>query len=295
MMLLKRRRFLARRVWADNARQLGLEWHSFAKFLLSLLVVLLALAVYPHIPLRQGVIGFCIGSALMATTLGIARFDDPIVRGHQAEQRTAEVMEARGWPVVNGLSFYDGDIDHVVVTPSGVLGVSTKYRFRQIDRKRMTAQRWRDLASAQHAGHRVRNLLESKTFAVDVPTMGVLVVWGDGAPTLAEGYKCVDGVYVIDGRRPECWSHLFNAPLVNKTIRAQLVDTLREYQRSQDQDAAAKGEAPLRKICWREFRTGLGEANSRRRAQREMKATRRRRHDVRRRRVAVADATTDSS
>ena len=54
--------------------------------------------------------------------------EDPAVE--QAERWTDQELKAlrrRGWPVVNHLSFKQGDIDHVAIGPDGLIVVETKW------------------------------------------------------------------------------------------------------------------------------------------------------------------------
>src|SRR4051794_30836977 len=135
---MKNRRYPQRIAWAGNARHLGLRWRITAELIGGTALVIAFLALWPHMIFRQGAIGFCLGAVAAAIAISIARFDDPQVRGDLAEQWSAEAFgKVRGWMVVNGLSFQDGDLDHVVVTPSGVLAVETKYRFAQPDKRRL--------------------------------------------------------------------------------------------------------------------------------------------------------------
>lgn len=96
-----------------------------------------------------------------------------------------------GWHVVEGISFAFHDVDHVLVGPSGVYAIETKFTDSAIDlttrRGAEWAQRW-----AQQAveGTRSIRLLLLNDFAVDVYP-GVLV-WGSevgGTPHFVDGVR----------------------------------------------------------------------------------------------------------
>lgn len=153
----------------------------------------------------------------------------------------------------------DGDVDHLVIAPCGVLAVETKYRFAQSDKHRLTQQRHRDLDSARRAARKVSSLLRSKTIGYDGAVTSVLVVWGPGSPDLSEGFRLVDDVYILDGQYSQLWSHLFRAPLLSADKRAWLQDALAAYQRKQHDYTDARTES-LRRNCWTEFREGVTES-----------------------------------
>lgn len=282
---MKPQRYAKRVAWAGNARQLGRRWRSYLALIVGAACFIALFASWPHIPIREGLIGFTIGAATAMILISIVRFDDPQVRGDLAEQWSAEAFgKVRGWRVINGLSFPDGDLDHVVVTPSGVLAVETKYRFHQPDKRRLAAQRRGDLEAAARTARKTANVLRSKDVGHSATITPVLVVWGKGAPDLPQGYTQVGGAYVLDGDHPGLWSHLFNAPLLPPDTRTAIHEALSKYQ--QKQTAWAKEhQGSLRAICWTEFWTGVHESRDEQRTGLAKRRVLRRRH--RHRRVSV--------
>lgn len=272
-------RYAQRIAWASNAHQLGLRWRDTAKLIMGEAALVLVIELWPGMILREAFIGFTVGAIAATLAIGIARFDDPQVRGDLAEQWTVESFgKVRGWQVINSLAFHDGDVDHVVVTPSGVLAVETKYRHRQPDRARLAAQRHRDLEAAERVARRTGNVLRSIGCTASVTA--VLVVWGKGRATLPEGYKQVGETYVVDGDHPWMWSHLFNAPLVPSADRAAIATALLEFQRKQIA-YAEQHQLSRRHMCWTEFLAGVREERTEHAHRRDLRRNRRRRHDGR--------------
>lgn len=283
---MRSQRYAQRVAWAANAHQFGRRWRSYAGLAGGAALVVAVLAVWPYMPLREALIGFTVGATAATAALSIARFDDPQVRGDLAEQWSAQAFgRVRGWRIVNGLSFPDGDLDHVVVTPSGVLAVETKYRFQQTDRARLAKQRRGDLDAAKRAARKTASMLRSKNVGQAANVAPVLMVWGKGAPTLADGYVQIDGAYVLDGDAPELWSHLFNAPLVPNKTRDAIYEALSKFQ--QKQIAWADQSGTLRSLCWARFWSGVREARDDRQLRVAKRSSLRRRHTYRRTRPQV--------
>lgn len=272
-------RFSQRTAWASNAYQLGLRWRDTAKLIAGETAVVLLICLWPGMFLREAFIGFTIGAVAATLAIGVARFDDPQVRGDLAEQWTSESLgKVRGWQVTNSLTFYDGDVDHVAVTPSGVLAVETKYRHRQTDRARLAEQRRNDLAAAGRAARRTENVLRS--LGHSAPVTPVLIVWGKGRAILPEGFKLVGDTYVVDGDHPWMWSHLFNAPTVPLDTRTAITAALTEFQRKQIV-YAEQHQTSRSRLCWTEFRAGMREERAEHARRRSQRRNLRRRHQQR--------------
>lgn len=279
---MKPERYVRRKAWTANARAAGQRWRSYLALLAGGAVFAAFFATWPHMPLGQVFVGMTLGAVAMAAVLSAARFDDPVVRGDLAEQWSADAFgKVRGWQVINNLAFYDGDLDHVVITPSGVLGVETKYRYRQQDARRLALQRWNDIETALRAGQKVASLLRSKHVEHEASVASALIVWGPGHPELPDGYKLVTcdhgAVYVLDGDHPALWSTLFNAPLLPADVRSAIHDSLVQYQRGQADDAARR-LPPMRLVVWREFWAGVAEERRERGQLAARKDSIRRRH-----------------
>jgi len=184
------------------------------------------------------------------------------MRGHMAEGWTNEAFDKLRWSTLSNLVLNGADVDHVVLAPSGVLSVETKYRHRISDQARLTTQRRRDLAQTRDAARKTASLIKSSTvLGRPLPVTPVLITWGTGAPSLPDGYKIVEGVYVLDGDEPELWSHLFRAPVLTDADRDALTTRLRAFQDRQAAGAAAVSKRDLRRQCRAAFAAGCREAN----------------------------------
>jgi hypothetical protein len=268
------------KAWQANARQVGRRWRSYAGLLAVAAAVIAVLAIAPDIPLRQGVIGVVIGAVVMMVAIATAGFDDPVMRGDMAEQWTAEAFAKQHWKIINNLIFTDGDLDHLVIAPCGVLAVETKYRYRQSDPRRLVQQRRRDLEAAQRAGRKTRSLLRSHQVRQDATVTPILIVWGPGSPDLPAGYRLTsDDVYVLDGNHPQLWSHLFNAPLLSSERRDSISAAVTQFQQLQTDHAADRTDS-LRRLCWNSLRSGFHESRSENADRKERHRTLQRRHGV---------------
>jgi hypothetical protein len=280
----KEARFAQEAAWVANAARVGRLWRSMAQFISIGLGLLAIIAFTPHMPIRQLLLGLLAGMWLALVVVTVAGFDDPLVRGDMAERWSAEALSSvRGWSVTNGLRFHDGDLDHLVVTPAGVLAVETKHHFRQHDERRRTAQGWSDVAAATRAARKARLLLLSLHAAArNAPVRAVLMIWGSGAPELPDGFKRVQygdyaEVFVVDGNHPSLWSQLFNAPLLTPIAQDELRDALASFQQEQVAHRERAGKSRF-SLCWSAFRDAMCDERSGHAAKKRQKQNMRRRH-----------------
>lgn len=120
--------------------------------------------------------------------------------GRDAEKWTSDELRKRapaGSRVVDWIPFGDRDVDHVLVTSSGVYVVETKYTDSVVNLKTFagvrSAQEW--AGQAHRNARSIRLMLASAGEHVD--TTPLVVVWGpevSGAPVL------VDGTVFLRGR-----------------------------------------------------------------------------------------------
>jgi hypothetical protein len=126
----------------------------------------------------------------MVIAVAVARPTDPAVRGQWAEEWSVEALRrVKGWLVTRNLPFERYDVDHVVVTPSTVLAVETKYQGRVsnpgFDRRRHL----RELAAAGDAAKKIRFFLRAKQLHQSCSVTPVLIVWGPGRPVLGRSMR----------------------------------------------------------------------------------------------------------
>jgi hypothetical protein len=264
--------FARERAYLSNARAFGRRWRDYVQLVAATSLALVALVLLPAFPFKQLALGFAIGAVAMAAVLSAARHNDWQVRGYLAETFSIESLrKVPTWLVVDNLPFEAEDVDHVVVTPSGVLAVESKHHNVV---SATTAQR--DLADARHAARKIRLFLGSTGHST-VPVTPVLMVWGPAQPNLAKGFRLIEDVYLVDAEHPELWSYQFAAPLLAPVQRTQVYEVLAEYARTRS-DYKATNTASLATRVWTEIRTGAKEEREARAARRALARANRRRH-----------------
>jgi hypothetical protein len=274
--------------YVANARAVGRRWRSYLGLIAVTAGAELVLWLAPPFRYKEFYAGWILGAVTILVALSIARFDDPQVRGHLGEQFSLEALrKVRGWLVVENLRFEHTDVDHIVVTPSGVLAVETKWHSRALP-PADAARKRHDLAAARAATAKVRSFLRSKKLLDGTVVTPLLIIWGPGSPTLPDGYKVVDDVYVVDGNHPELWAHRFNAPLLSTERRAEVHEAFVAYLRQREEHLAANDER-LRRRTWQAFRDGIREART------ERSDLRRRRGFVQRRHAAARKSSSSSA
>jgi hypothetical protein len=268
--------FARRRVLLANAHHAGRRWRDLAQLLLVALAVTAVLLALP-IHSKGVAVGFVLGAVLLVACLSIERFEDPQVLGSLAEQGTIGALtKVRGWRVIENLPFDGVDVDHVVVTPSGVLAVETKYHGRtypEAASRRMES----DLAAATAAARKVRLFLRSRNVNAALDVKPVLAVWGPGSPDLPNGFRWAGDVLVADPAHPELWSHLFAAPLLGAPARDQAHAALAEYaevRRRHEEEQFGR----MRRRLWHEFRSGVAAERAERKNRRDVRRRSRTRH-----------------
>jgi hypothetical protein len=265
-----------RQACVSAARAAGRRWRSYLALVGVALGTIVAIAAVPHIPVRHGAAGIILAGIALLVIISMVGLNTPALDGQLAEQWSlAGLRKLRGWHVTDNVPFEREDVDHVVVAPSAVLAVETKYHSRaNPDSSAETDRHRRELHSADRAAHKIRLLLRAEQLRDAAQVVPVLIVWGPGAPELPDGYRLEDGVHLVDGNHPELWMHLFNAPRLTPSIRRDLHARFQKFVAKRVQpDSPAR--PTLRREMWREFRTGIGFERSQR-TNRHRRAMRRR-------------------
>lgn len=264
--------FARDRAYLANARAFGRRWRDYVGLAAATAAIIAGLLVVPAVPLRPVLIGFVLGAITMAVVLSVSRYDAPQMRGYLAETFSLESLrQVPDWLVIDNLPFDDVDVDHVVVTPSGVLAVESKHHAAASE-----ATFHRDIAAAYRAARKIRLLLRSKGHALATVTP-VLMVWGPGAHELPKGFRLVDDVYLVDPAHPELWAYRFAAPLMAPAQRTQVYDVLASYAQTRLQHNAKQTDT-LRSRMWQELKAGVRDEREARAARRLLVQTTRRRH-----------------
>lgn len=176
-----------------------------------------------------GLVGF------LAYLMGVMGFAQRMV-GAEAEIWTAKELRKlspKAWKVVDDVSFYDGNVDHVLVGANSVFAVETKWTTQKLVRNgRPTEMVRKHATSSRRGSERIARLLTSEGTPRDVVPM--LVYWGPGASDLPEQRMLVGGVRVVAGIRAGEWlAHLHRSA---KTVEFDLPawDSLQRYLNRSD-------------------------------------------------------------
>jgi hypothetical protein len=191
-----------RLVLIESARAAGKSARSYAGLLAATALVLAFIAWFPWLRLREVLAGVVLGAIGMLLTMSVTRATSPDVSGQHAEGWSVDALRKKGqWLVTRNLSFDSVDVDHVAVTPSGVLAVETKYRGKAYDGHIDAQRHRRELDAALRGARKVRLLLLSWKMAELAEVVPVLIVWGKGRPDLPQGSPARRGG-VCARRRP---------------------------------------------------------------------------------------------
>lgn len=138
----------------------------------------------------------------------------------------------RDWTVLDSspLSF----VDHLVVTPSGVLAITVRYH-EALEGESAVKRSWQAIRAARAAGTVLQEMLGHGAPAVTP----VLMIWGPGAPDLEDGHLVVKGVHAVDFRRPDTWAARYHRPAMDEMTRRRVVKALRGLRNSDRAGARA--------------------------------------------------------
>lgn len=179
--------------------------------LLALIVAVCAVPVLVGAPPYEAGFthGFFLAAGFGALVFGFTFHGDGayLLAGNLGEDATIEELVAakkagRIWSAVNNVEARGRDVDHVVLSPSGVLALESKFRFKGAD------ARWLAWATAQahQAARTARLVLQSKDVAYRTEVRPVLVVWG-GARRELPTHQIVNEVDVVRGDALLEWLH----------------------------------------------------------------------------------------
>lgn len=149
--------------------------------------------------------------------------------GAEAERWTTEILRqlGRSWLVIDDISFAAGNVDHLVVGPSCIYAVESKF-MNAADESRLAAAE----AQASKAARRVHNLLRSK--GLERQVVPVLVIWGRGRRRLAEPYVARGDVRLVDGGRSKDWLDRMRRSSDGDAADIQAYDVLADFVAARD-------------------------------------------------------------
>lgn len=275
---MKQKTFAQRKVLIGNAEHAGRVWRSEAAFLGWVGVAAAAIGLTPLLRWRGFLLGVLIGCTFTLLAVTVMRVGNAQVRGAWAEGWSLESLrKVSGWLVTENLPFHGVDVDHVVVTPAAVLAIETKYHGSGYDTATNLKRHKQDLDATKAAERKINSYLRSLKLPTQVPTHGVLMVWGPGRPRLDSGWREDDGVLVVDADNPELWSHRFAAPVLDLELRREIHRRISEYVRMRHGYQSGT-VPPLKREMLAAFRLGSTDEREQRRARKALQKSLSRRH-----------------
>lgn len=151
---------------------------------------------------------FTLGAALVGLAWFLHSFANLDGETHRRRRADAEGdtaaalrrLERRGWALVDDVAFEGWNVDHVLVGPSGVFAIETKW----------TSVDWRVANGRLHDGRTQRQALNGAkkvaTFldhhaGVRCHVTPVIAAWGPGRPRMGgQATVLTDGVVLVEGR-----------------------------------------------------------------------------------------------
>jgi hypothetical protein len=130
--------------------------------------------------------------------------------GASGERFSAEAFRqlSKRWIEIDSVPFERFDVDHVLISESGVFAVETKFTSVQWS-ERSTAYA-NALVDARQRARKIKLLLAGTGKPAVMP---VLVIWGPGAPAIPGGFETVGDVLGCRGSSPKAWiAHLEGLP-----------------------------------------------------------------------------------
>lgn len=138
--------------------------------------------------------------------------------------------------VIPSLPLERGNIDHIVISPDGVLAVEVKWTTKSVDfnQPRKSAQLRKGLTQAKEAARKLQLLLESADWKFGVKVEPCLVIAGVKVPSVKGGALVIDGVYVVVARQDKEWATLFQRERLSDWQQEALAHALTEAKQTRE-------------------------------------------------------------
>lgn len=173
----------------------------------------------------------------MAQTGAIWQYAGYLGEDNTNDELKRAARKAIIWGFVENIELADGDIDHVVLAPSGAYALDSKWHARKIDGR--TAQR--DAASAEDGARKARSVLRS--LKLNMPVVPVVVVWGSGQHDVPSGGSPVNGVDLVAGKELVEWLARRSSGVLSGAEAKPILGQLRDFRRRID----PMGQQPARR------------------------------------------------
>jgi hypothetical protein len=177
--------------------------------LVGLAVVITAVEIALPVPtwLRGFVVGFFLTACVAIVGFAFLLNGDAayLIAGALGESHTSEELEAAMkagliWSCVPNVEASGRDVDHIVLAPSGVLALETKWRFKGANNQWLHAS----AEKADKAARQARLVMQAKPIDLRTAVTPVVVVWG-GARRELPLEQLVAGVAVVRGEYLLTW------------------------------------------------------------------------------------------
>jgi len=153
-------------------------------------------------------------------------------------------LRRAGWTVIDHVPFEERNVDHVLVGPSGVIAVESKYSSGpwQIVGDELRGPVGDPIGQAREGARKIRLLLQSELIGVRVPVAAALAVWGP-AQRQMKGGRAVRGVWLLVGSESQEWARQIPARPDELSPEAveEILQGLRSFIRLREE---AAGRAP---------------------------------------------------
>jgi hypothetical protein len=165
-----------------------------------------------------------------------------LTSGALAESSTTELLrKRRGWRVVDNVPFEHFDVDHLAITPGGLIAVETKYvgpgAGEWLDQRIMSAAR-----QAHDSAASARRLIKYH-FKRDLPVVPLVVLWGGGASDRLDEFVEVEGVRVVHGDDAELVLNGWDTGLLTPVETKELSRELEAWVAARDRHDAIGGSS----------------------------------------------------
>lgn len=203
-----RKSFVRRKLRRDLRSFVRLNWRA----VLVAAGIVAAVIAFEHLFAHGWTEGFIDGLLVAAMVAGLGLVfllsagGAMLLGGAWGEDATKEALKAaqkKGhiWGAVHNIELGKADIDHVVVAPSGVYALETKWRF--VDHTPAVLAEFAQQASRN--ARKTASVLRSQTVTTPHDVVPLVVVWSKGQHGLPDDGLLVDGVLVVAGSDLSRW------------------------------------------------------------------------------------------
>ena len=189
--------------------------------------------------------GVILGAAVIGAAWWIREITQALAAGAERDRKGAfgeeytasalRPLRRHGWHAVHDIEYRgDGNVDHLLVGPGGVLAIDSKYTTERLSvtPKAISGSRRNYIGQAKYAARLAERAL-AELGLEHLTVEPALVFWGPGAPAIEGGSVTIQGTLVIEGLRATAW---------RKALRAR--DHVLDHQEIESIVALLRGFVP---------------------------------------------------